>query len=274
MTPSLIFYFILSVLPVLTGFYYSFTDWYLGNEEISFAGFYQFEFMFRHSDFYTAASNTVKYAFTIAIFQNILGLCLALILNMRLKLKDFLRSAFFSPCIFNMLIITYTFSAILHPYGPLNNLLKSLGMEWAIKQWLVDTSINMFVISGIHIWMYMGMGATIYLAGLQSIPIDVIEASKIDGTNSWKMFANITFPLIAPSITINLVLSLIGAFKVFELPYLLSKTFAPVLNTMVYNSFATGQYGYGTALSLILFLLIFIIAVPVLITLKKREVEL
>ncbi|MFC3801014.1 carbohydrate ABC transporter permease [Cohnella sp. GCM10012308] len=262
----------------------SFTDWTAASGSIfkvKFVGLYQFENIYAQTKLMGASgsegmafANTFKYAFAVTIFLNIFGLLLALVFNLPFKFKGFIRSAFFIPCIFSALIICFTFSAIFYPGGPFDRFLTAVGMSDFIRPWLTDRSINIYVISAINIWMFLGFTATIYLAGLKSIPGELKEATRIDGANAWQNFRHITLPLIAPAVTISMVLSLVGSLKVFDLPYLLSGNQAYVINSLVYFQMGNQLYAYGTAISLVLFIIVCLLAFPLLKVLRKNEVQL
>lgn len=283
MLPLLIIYSTFSLIPALIGLCMSFTDWTAQSRsifDVHFVGLYQFKniiaqikLMGTYGNEGMAFANTFKFAITGMLFANVLGLMLALVFDLPFKFKGFIRSAFFMPIMFSGLIIAFVFSAIFYPDGPFDQLLKNVGLGHFIHAWLIDHRINIYVISGVSIWMTVGFTATIYLAGLKSIPNDLREAARVDGANGWQSFRNITFPLIAPAFTINMVMSLVGGLKVFDLPYLLSGTQAPVINSLVYAQISSQLYAYGTSISLVLFTIVCLLAFPLLKLLRKNEVQ-
>lgn len=276
MVPTFLVFLVLSLIPMFIGIGASFTNWHSANKTIEFIGLDNIKYLLTvDPKTKVAITNTLLYAGIVTVFQNIIGLALALVFNLKLKTNSFLRSAFFMPCIFSMLVISYSFSAILYPVtGPLDQFLTAIGMEWAIKYWLVDTSVNIFVLPMVHIWVYTGFCATIYLAGLKAIPVEVREASMIDGAGPWQRFRRITLPLVAPALTINLVSALIGTMKVFDLPYMLATVQYDNINILIYRSIGVGSRGYGSALAFVLDIIICAIAIPSLLILRKREVSL
>ncbi|HEY0828154.1 MAG TPA: sugar ABC transporter permease [Bacilli bacterium] len=275
--PLLLIFTLLFLVPSIIGMGAAFTDWHalnrtgihiIGLEHIRYA-------LFDDPNTKLAFRNTFIYAFFVMVIQNLFGLGLALMMNMSFRSSGYIRSAFFSPVVFSSLIIAYTFSAILYPEGPVDQLLKVFGMEFLIKSWLIDKTINIYIISSIHVWWWMGFSAVIYLAGLKSIPFELREASKIDGATKLQNFRNITFPLIGPAVTVNMISAFIGTMKAFDLPYLMAGTSnAPTIMGMVIQNMSQGQKAYGTAINLILVAVILIIALPMIAYFKKREVEL
>lgn len=285
MLPILIIYTLLFTVPVLYGFGASLTNWTAVTEgNVKFVGLYHYINYFKavlsngsNGAEGAAIFNTFLYSFLVMIIQNVLALALALILNMKLKTSGFIRSAFFMPCVIGSLVIAYTFNAVLYPGGPFDTLLTSFGMEDLIHSWLTEKYVTVIVIAIINIWMFLGFSATIYLAGLKSVPSELMEAADTDGASKWLKFKHITFPLIAPSLTINMLLSLIGSLKEFSLAYLLTgNTFTHnfFINTYVYSNLSTRNYAYGSSISVMLFIITILIALPLLKTLRKREVEM
>lgn len=275
--PAFSIFFVFFMVPVILGFGYSFTNWNQYLTEIEYVGLDNFRQIFTDKVSKLALKNTLIFATVTTIGKNIIGLGLALILNTRLKGKTIWRAVYFSPAILSTIIVGLVFSAILHPTGLLNDTLSSLGLDFLTHKWLTDKNIVMYTVSAVEVWMYAGFHMAIYLAGLQSIPHVLIEAAKIDGISSWQQLRYITFPLIIPSFNINLIMSLIGGFKVFDIIYVLTNGgpgfSSQVVSTMVYRAFGEGRWGYGTALNMILFAIISIIALTVLNLLRKREVE-
>lgn len=275
--PAFSIFFVFFMVPVILGFGYSFTNWNQYLTEIEYVGFENFKQIFTDKVSTLALKNTLIFATITTIGKNIMGLGLALILNTRLKGKTIWRAIYFSPAIFSTIIVGLVFSAVLHPTGLLNDAFRFLKLDFLTHSWLTDKNIVMFTVSAVEVWMYAGFHMAIYLAGLQSIPNELIEAAKIDGISGGQQFRYITFPLIIPSFNINLIMSLIGGFKVFDIIYVLTNGgpgfSSQVVSTMVYRAFGEGRWGYGTALNMILFAIISIIALTVLNFLRKKEVE-
>ncbi len=277
--PQLLIYTVLFLVPSLIGLGAAFTDWHaLNHTGIHWVGLEHIKYaLLEDPTTRLAFRNTLIYAVSVMLIQNIIGLALALLMNMAFKTSGYIRSAFFSPAVFSSMIIAYTFSAILNPNGPFDQLLISMGMEQNIHAWLTDRNMNMYVISAIHGWWWMGFSATIFLAGLKSIPTELREASRIDGATAFQNFRTITIPLIGPAITVNMISAFIGTMKAFDLPYLMAGNGgfnAPTIIGLVISYMSSGQKAYGTALNLILVLSIMLIAVPMITFFKRREVDL
>ncbi|WP_162463277.1 carbohydrate ABC transporter permease [Paenibacillus psychroresistens] len=277
--PALIIYFVMFIAPSLGSFYYSLTDWNLGAASVSFIGLQNFKDMFEDSVLIIAFKNTLIFAVIVTVMQNIIGFGLALALNEKLFLKTTLRTIYFLPIVISPLLVGYIFGAIYHPeFGILNQFLHAIGLHGLAEDWLNDPQIALYSIIGTELWRVSGFAMIIYLAGLQMVPSDCIEQSKIDGANYWKRLRHVIFPLIAQSFTVNFILSLIGCLKVFDIVFALTKGgpgfTTEVFNTYILRAFGRGALGYSTAANLVLFFLITCIAMVLLYFLRKREVEM
>lgn len=277
MIPALLLFGFFFVLPSLYGVYSSFTDWTIGKEEISFIGFENFLTILQSKELRKVISNTLTFAVVAVLFKNINGLLLALAVNLRMKARGYFRVIFFLPCVISTIIIGLVFVPLLHPNGFINDLLSMIGLGILRKNWLVDVNIVIYSIAAVSIWQWSGYHMVIYLAGLQDISRSYYEAAIIDGANAFQRFISITFPLLAPSFNINLLLSLIGGLKVFSEPYALTNggpgKASQVLALEVFARFGKGQWGLGTALNVTLAVFVLIICIPILVLMRKREVE-
>ncbi len=276
--PGLALYVIFFLVPVVIGFWFAFTNWNMYLPGVSFNGLENFKRMFTDKISALAIRNTLVFSVVTTVGKNALGLGLALALNQALRSRNALRAVFFAPSILSFIVIGLLFSSILHPDGLLNSFLGAVGLGGIAQSWLATRSIVMYTISAVEIWQWSGFHMAIYLAGLQSIPREFGEAVLIDGAGPVRKFFSLTLPLIIATFNVNLVLSLIGGFKVFEMVFILTNggpgTASEVVNTQIYRAFGNGEWGYGTAMNLVLFAFITVIALTVLNLLRRREVEL
>lgn len=275
--PALILYCVFFVFPTLTGFYYSFTDWSPVKNTITFNGWENFRYIFRNEVTRLAIKNTLIYAAVVVIFKNLFGLLLALALNTGLKTRNALRGIFYAPAVVSTIVIGLVFIPILHPNGLLNQTLTRIGLEALTRYWLADPAIVMLTIAAVSIWQWSGYHMAIYLAGLQGISNEYYEAAKIDGANAFQRLRHITIPLLAASININVILSLIGGIRVFSEVYALTNggpgNASQVLSTYILVLFGEGRWGLGTAMNTVLFLLVALLSIPLLSRMRKYEVE-
>ncbi|MGI6778550.1 MAG: carbohydrate ABC transporter permease [Acetivibrionales bacterium] len=276
--PSLLIYTTFFVLPTFSGLYYSFTNWSAVSTEINYIGFSQFIEVLKNPDLSTSLINTFIFSISTTVFKNIFGLTLAIALNMKLKSKDTLRAIYFSPAILNIVAMGLIFQGLLNPFtGFVNNFLKGVGLDFMALGWISDPKLSIYCTSMMEVWRATGISMAIYIAGLQTIPKDYYEASTIDGANAWNKLTRITLPLLMPSITINVLLSLIYGFRMFEVIYYLTQggpgNSSQVMMTMAYKYMGEGLYGYSAAINLMLVIMIVIITIPILRYMNSKEVE-
>ncbi|MDF2985836.1 MAG: sugar transporter permease [Eubacterium sp.] len=275
--PALLLYSTLFILPAIIGSYFSFTDWTIGKDTISFIGFENFKTIFTDSELVDAIANTFIYAIIVVIFKNGLGLLLSLAVNAKIPATNFFRAVFYLPAVISSIVIGLVFTRVLHPEGILNATLNSLGLGFLALDWLTDIRIVIFTIAAVSIWQWTGYHMAIYLAGLQGIPADYYEAAEIDGAGAFQKFRHITIPMLAPSININVILSLIGGLRVFSEVYALTNggpgNASQVLTTEVLKMFGSGSWGMGTAMNTVLMVIVGLISIPLLYNMRKQEVE-
>lgn len=277
--PALAIFGLLFLAPTLTGLYYSLTDWNINAREIRFVGLENFRQLLADRKLVAAFQHTIIYSISVTVLRNLAGLALALILNESLKLKNLFRTIFFLPYVISPLVIGYLFTAMYNPgHGLINVALRAIGLGAMAGDWLNDPALALGSTIMVDVWRTSGFAMVIYLAGLQAIPVELYESASIDGSRYWTTFGKVVFPLIAPSLTINLVLSLIGTMKVFVMILVLTNGgpgyATEVLNTYIMSSFSLGLYGEGTAANIVLIAVIMLICFPVLRLLQRREVAL
>ncbi|SDS02971.1 raffinose/stachyose/melibiose transport system permease protein [Paenibacillaceae bacterium GAS479] len=275
--PAFLIYTIIFLGPVITSFYYSMTNWNGLYKTMDFIGLRNFVELTSDEDFLNALRNTFWFTLFIVIFQNGLAIPLALALDSKIKTKSMLRAAFFVPAILSPLVVGYTWSYIFQPAGLLNVLLDKLGLTAWQQSWLGDPKYALYSLVVIVLWQYVGYSMVIFVANLQTIPADYYEAADIDGAGGWRKFTAITFPLMAPSLTINVVLASIGSLKAFDIIYVTTKGgpfhATETVTTLLYQkAFSESSFGYGTAIGVVMFFIILIISFLQIVVLRRREV--
>lgn len=278
--PAMVLFFIFYCIPIITSFIMSFTNWNIRRmDSPEFVGLKNFSRLFGDKYFLLAMKNTVLFAVATTIGIVILGLLLALLLNSAVKGKSFFRTVFYLPAVLSLIVIGIMFKAVFKlDGGILNQILSAIGLSGMTHDWLGDGTTAMWCIVFVQIWKWSGFAMAIYLAGLQGIPDDYYEAARIDGANVWRRFRDVTLPLLTPAFTVVITMNTIGGFKVFEQVYVMTNggpgNATQVLNTYIYKEFSKGSLGRSSAMSLLLFLVIAVIAVVVNTALTKREVEM
>lgn len=278
--PALIGFAIFFIYPVLCSFYYSTTDWSLyNNESFSFIGLDNFVRIFGDEEAFTGIKNSFKWAILVTFFHNTLAIPLAVALDSKIKGKNFFRSVFFAPAVLSSLIVGYLWNYIMAPtdYGLLNRLIQFFGGQNV--NWLGESSLALYSVLFTQIWQWTGWTMIIYLANLQSIPGDYYEAADIDGASGWQKFKVITLPMLAPSMTVNILLSMIGGLKVFDIIFSMTQggpghATETIITILIQRGFTEGLYGYASAIGVVLFIIIAFVSLILLKFLLKREEKL
>lgn len=273
--PAFAVLLIFFVVPTLSNFFYAFTDWSSFRSEIELIGTKNFEALFANGKLLSALGITLVYAVLVAIFQNLFGLILALLLERDTRVNRAVRVAFFVPVIMSALAAGYIFQALLKPDGALNGILGLLTGSTVEIAWLGSTTWTIVVVALVHAWKWMGLSMLIYLAGLKTIDADVIEAARLDGAGWWATFARIRFPLLAPAVTFNVATALLGSMNGFDIVQATTAggpgSTTEILNIFIFRTFGQGLFAQATTMSLVLFLMVALLAFPVIRFLRRRE---
>ena len=207
-------------------------------------------------------ANTLVFTFWTIIIKTVFGLALALLLNSGVRrFVNGYRVLIYMPVILPTLVVALIFRSILNPAtGLLNRFLESIGLGALAMSWLTDPDIAIHSVIGVDSWKGIGYIMVILLAGLQTIPKDYYEAASIDGAGAWAKFRFITLPLLMPALMIVTVLNVLYGLRIFDMVYALTNGgpgyATEVLSTEIFKSFSKGQFGLGTAISSILFLIL------------------
>jgi len=273
--PALAVLVVFFFLPTLFNFVYAFTDWSSFKTRIDFAGLDNVTSLLQNGSLLADLRITLVYAVLVALFQNLFGLILALVLEEDTRINRAARVAFFVPVIMSALAVGYIFQAFLKPDGALNTILGFVTGRHVDIAWLGSTSWTIVVVALVHAWKWMGLSMLIYLAGLKTISADVLEAVRIDGAGWWKTFRAIRFPLLAPAITFNVATALLGSMNGFDIVQATTGGgpggSTELLNIFVFRTFGQGLFAQATTMSLLLFLMVVVLAFPVITLLRKRE---
>lgn len=265
------------IYPFFDGLRISFTDWNGFSQTFNYIGFEQYKRMFSDPDTWLVVKNTLLYGVGSTLFQNIIGLGYAILLNQSIKFKAVTRTIVYLPVIISPLIMGYIwYFFFAYQGGALNDILIWLGNE--PSNLLSNPDVNAWLIVFVNTYQFVGVAMIIYLAGLQSIPNDFYEAANIDGANAWQKFKNITLPLLMPSITINIILNIIGGLKLFDVIISLTGggpgNASQSLSTYMYDLyFARQDAGYAATQGILMVIIILIISLAALYFLRRKEVE-
>lgn len=258
--PALILYGLVMVYPTLKGAALAFTN-SKGGRSYDFIFLDNFQRLLGDQAALASIVNTVILTLSLVVVQTGLALAIALGLHQPLKLRGALRTVFFLPFILPSLIVGVLWQFLYNPGGPVDTVFEAAGLGWAVRLWLGDTDVALWSVIIALIWQNVGFSIVVYLAGLEQIPGELFEAASIDGATGWKTFWNVTRPLLGPATTINLTLTLVGALKIFDQIFVMTGGgpgyATEVLSLITYKqSFVLGNWGYGSAVALVLTMIV------------------
>ena len=274
--PILILFFLFNTLPLIRGVIYSFTN-YKGYGTYDFVGFRNYVDLFQDSRVGKSYLFTFKFAIVSTIVTNVVSLILALGLNSKIKGKSALRGIYFIPNVLGGLVVGYIFSFIFTYILPTVG--QKLGIGFLSSSMLSSESSAWLAIVFVACWQSVAMNTIIYISGLQTVPEDVYEAGSIDGATGWSKFKNLTFPLIIPFFSINMVLCMKNFLMVFDQIMALTKG-GPAQSTesisyLIYNNgMSGGQFGFQSANAVIFFIVIVVISVAQMKFTGSKEEQL
>lgn len=277
--PAFLIYTIFAIIPLVISLVLSFTDWNIERLFIpEFVGIKHYIELLKNSIFLRSIQNTFIFAFTTTIFKTCIGLLLALALTRKVIGRGILRTIFYAPCVISITIVGVLFKAILANKGLINNGLEFLGIGFLSKDWLASYGTALGSVIFTESWMWAGFNMFIFISGLEAIPKDYYESANLEGASSWQKFKNITLPLIVPSLTVVITLSIAGGLKVFDIIYVITNGGpgfdTQVLSTYTYQSFSLGFLGESSAGSIILAIIVVCISFTMNKIFTKREVEM
>lgn len=281
LAPALLVYLVIVVYPSLAGAVYAFTDWKPLSPTKTFVGVKNLVRLLGDTQARNALKNSLLIALFVPLLQNGFGLLLALGLNTSIKSRFVLRTVFFAPAVISPLIVSYLWQYIYnpHPDQGLNGLLGAVGLGALRQDWLGDPALSLASVGATVVWQSMGVSMVIFLAGLQGISREYYEAAELDGATVFARFRHVTLPLVAPAITVNLVLSLIASLKIFDQVFAMTNGgpgyATETLSTVLFKqTFMYGRFGYGAMIALVLTLIVAVFAFVQLRYLRSREVQM
>jgi multiple sugar transport system permease protein len=263
LTPAIIYFIVFFFFPIALELWASMRSGrpLVGASE--YVGFANYSRALQDSRVQNSLLITLGFAFGSTFLTALVGLVLALILNQNLRGRIFLRAVIFFPYLITVVIVSLIWKNILDPYlGVFNGILTLLGIE--NQTWLVNPSMALLVVIFVVAWQNMGYTMTIFLAGLQGIPVEYYDAAAIDGADSWQRFWRITLPLLKPTTLFVTIIGLVGSLQAFA-PALLLTNGGPAEATRLYAfhvyqvAFNENNIGYASSLSFLMFVLILVL---------------
>ena len=283
--PSLLLFAVFVAYPMFTALSYSFFDW-TGINRGEFIGLGNYSDLFTRLPYKNALPNAFGHNQLLflgaMVFQNTVGLALASLLQRLKRFRAFFQTAYTLPYLVSPLVIGYLWSLMLSPlFGPVNALLKAVGLGQFAQPWLGNPQTAIWVVVFVTAWQWIGFPVLLYGAALGGLPAELDEASSLDGANAWQRFFHVTLPQLIPAIGTVSVLTFIGAMESFPIPYALGGSqgnpagATDVMSLLFYRtafeSGASNAIGTSSAIATLLFLFIFGVAVAITATLRRAE---
>lgn len=261
------------ILPFLLSFGYAFTDWNGISSQISFTGVDNYVQMLADKDFWNSLWFTLRFCGCSILLTNVLGFFLAYCLNKPLRMRGILRAGFYIPNVLGGLVLGFIWQFIFTKVFPAIG--KATGIGFFNLMWLGTPATSFWGLVMVDVWCSLGYYMLLYLAGLSAIPSDCLEAAHIDGAGGWQTLTRVTLPLLMPTITRCLFLSITSSFRVYTLnmsltnggPYLSSEA---ITMNIYRTAFTENQMGYGSAKSLV-FMLIVVAITGIQVALTSRK---
>ncbi|RIX59600.1 sugar ABC transporter permease [Paenibacillus nanensis] len=257
--PGLLLYALFFIYPTLTGFYYSFTDWDGLSPSYRYIGFDNYAAVSQDIVFHKSLVNNLKFMAAILLSQTVISLLLALRLTRQSKAIVALRALYFLPTVLSSVSVGFIWTFIYDPtLGSLNALLERVGLSTWAQNWLGDSAIAIFSVAAVQAWAHIGQMVILFVAGLQSIPKELLESARLDGAGRFSLFFRITWPLLAPAAAIVVSYTTIQSFKAFDLVFTMTgggpAYSTEILSTYIYGS-AFLSYTFGKAATASVFFL-------------------
>lgn len=277
--PAGLLYLVFVAYPMLDAVRLSFFDWSgFRTQEQIFVGLDNYIRLFTFDPvFWTAFKNTVIWVVLSLLVPVVLSLILAIAMNRRMLGRNTFRSIFYMPAVFASITVAAVWRWIYNPtLGALNQFLEAVGLGSWTREWLGDPAIAIYSVFAASIWQAVGFGLVLFLAGLQQVSQDHLDAARVDGANSWQTFRHVTIPALRPTTTVVIVLTIINSLKVYDLVVGMTGG-GPAQSTQVLALWSVTQslynhnFGVGSAIATVLLVLSLALVVPYLIWSLKED---
>ncbi len=287
--PGLLVVAVFILLPLFVSLFNSLFSWQqlIRGQFTGLENFRKILFAYPYRErFYSALGNNLKWFLVTMLIQNTTGLLFGYLLSRRIAASAFYKRVFFIPVLFSIVAVGFLWGLYLKPNGLVNSFLTLVGLSRWTHAWLGEESIATFSVILVNIWRWVGFPALVFLAAIDSLPAECLEAAYLDGAREWTTFRRIVVPLIVPAITVITVLTIIGSLNVFEQVYVMTGLDGPpnystdTIGTLFYRtafgSVDSGnpQIGIGSAIGVIIYLLTFVASIGSISATRSREVQL
>jgi len=265
--PAILMFLGFVIFPVLMAAYYGFFRSKGFGVPTNFVGLKNYITIFQDSAFHQALWHNALIVVLSLVLQGPIALGFALLLNQKIRGQSIIRVLIFVPYVIAEVIVATGWSLLLQTNGAINDFLRSIGLGWLAHDWLANPKLAIWTLMLILTWKYIGFAVILFLAGMQNIPEELSEAAAVDGASYWQAQRRITVPLLGPTIRIWAFLSIIGALQLFDLVYIIWGQYvsstagtSTMATYMVTEGRNAGNYGYGNAVAVVLFLISLVIA--------------
>jgi multiple sugar transport system permease protein/raffinose/stachyose/melibiose transport system permease protein len=276
--PAIIIFLAFVIVPVVMAGYYGFFKWKGFGPPTNFVGLDNYRIILQDSAFQDALFHNAFIVVMSLVLQGPVAVALALLLNQKMRGRSVVRVLIFVPYVVSEVIVGTGWSLMLQTNGAVNGMLTKLGLPSV--DWLSDPNVAIWSLMIIISWKYIGFAVILFLAGLQSIPEELFEAAAIDGATYWQTQRRITLPLLGPTIRIWAFLSIIGALQLFDLVWIIWGQYvsatagtSTMATYMVSNGRMSGNYGFGNAVAVVLFLISLVVALIYQRFVLRRDTE-
>ena len=278
--PAIIVFIGFVILPVILAAYYGFFRWKGYGRPTDFVGLHNYVVILQDPEFHAALEHNLYILVLSLVIQGPIAILLALLLNRKMRGRSIIRVLIFVPWVVSEVIAGTGFSLMLSTQGAINDLLRNVGLGHFTADWLSDPNIAIWALMGILTWKYIGFAVILFMAGMQNIPEELSEAAAIDGAGYWQIQRRITLPLLGPTIRFWAFLSIIGALQLFDLVYIIWGQYvagtagvSTMVTYMVQYGRNAGNYGYGSAVAVVVFLISLIVALGYQRFVLRRDTE-
>jgi ABC-type sugar transport system permease subunit len=278
--PAILMFLAFVIFPVALAAYYGFYRWHGYGAPTDWVGLNNYKLILKDPAFHDVLKHSFMIVGLSLVIQGPLAIGLALLLNRKIRGRSVIRVLIFVPYIISEVIVGTGWSLMAQSDGAINDLLKNIGLGSLQADWLSDPKLAIWTLMAIITWKYIGFAVILMLAGLQSIPQELFEAAAIDGASYWQIQRRITLPLLGPTIRIWAFLSIIGSLQLFDLVYIIWGQYVSGTagtSTMAIYMLAEGRnagnYGYGSAIAVVMFLISLIVALIYQRFLLRRDLR-
>ncbi|MEY9910298.1 raffinose/stachyose/melibiose transport system permease protein [Catenulispora sp. MAP12-49] len=265
--PPIIVFVAFVIFPVVLAAYYGFYKWQGYGAATDWVGLNNYRLILTDPAFQQVLWHSFLILVLSLVIQGPLAIFLAILLNQRIRGRSIIRILIFVPYVISEVIVGTGWSLMLQSSGAANDLLKHIGLGSLQHDWIADPKLALWTLMAIISWKYIGFAVILMLAGLQSIPEELFEAAQIDGASYWQVQRRITLPLLGPTIRIWAFLSIIGSLQLFDLVYIIWGQYvsgtagtSTMAIYMVAQGRSAGNYGYGSAVAVVMFLISLVVA--------------